>query len=248
MVGNWGTGHGLLRYVLQVVLNLRNSSARAGSSALTSPLRQTDRCGRRFLEAGDHRGQDWSRHADQFGYARALGVRQPDVARAVDRHKFWSIEARPGRGKVAEQGPVVVKRGYGFATKVRHPDAARAVDRHAEWSIEVRPGRGKVVRYESDEGKLGYGIVAAVRHPDARAVDRHAAWVAELRRGGVKGVDQGPVVLKRGYGFVTAPSSSTTYTIRGRDYLAIFLSSLAEGIRRLFKSGNVYRRNQTRVR
>src|SRR5208282_5390243 len=204
MVGNWGTGHGLLRYVLQVVLNLRNSSARAGSSALTSPLRQTDRCGRRFLEAGDHRGQDWSRHADQFGYARALGVRQPDVARAVDRHKFWSIEARPGRGKVAEQGPVVVKRGYGFATKVRHPDAARAVDRHAEWSIEVRPGRGKVVRYESDEGKLGYG-------------------------------------------FVTAPSSSTTYTIRGRDYLAIFLSSLAEGIRRLFKSGNVYRRNQTRV-
>src|SRR5208282_3913815 len=177
MVGNWGTGHGLLRYVLQVVLNLRNSSARAGSSALTSPLRQTDRCGRRFLEAGDHRGQDWSRHADQFGYARALGVRQPDVARAVDRHKFWSIEARPGPGKVAEQGPVVVKRGYGFATKVRHPDAARAVD-------------------------------------------RHAAWVAELRRGGVKGVDQGPVVLKRGYGFVTAPSSSTTYTIRGRDYLA----------------------------
>src|SRR5580692_5489875 len=93
-------------------------------------LGQTDRCGRRLLEAGDYRGQDRSRHADQFGYVGATVIRHPEVARAVDRHGRWCIEVRPGRGKVAEQGPVAVKRGYGIALGVRHPDVARAVDCH----------------------------------------------------------------------------------------------------------------------
>src|ERR1700693_3934264 len=100
------------------------------------PLWQTDRCGRRFLEAGDHRGQDRSRHADQFAYGVATTVRHPEVARAVDRHAAWSKEVRPGRGKVAEQGPVVVERSYVIAIEIRHPDTARAVDRHAECSVE----------------------------------------------------------------------------------------------------------------
>src|SRR5580692_3717628 len=80
-----------------------------GQSA-AGALWQTDCCGRRLCEAGDHRGQDRSRHADQFGYGIVAAVRRPEVARAVDRHAAWCTEVRPGRGKVAEQGPVVVKR------------------------------------------------------------------------------------------------------------------------------------------